>query len=241
MRTRLITCLSLATALISGSGASSLSAQTGLVDIPGLFGTGVDASGQRLLAENALDPHYQIISRQNYYYPSGPAGLPTAFTPTLAPAVVDRNNGPCTGLDTWYVSANSCWIWFDKAASSRDVTYIFRLSFDLTGLDHTTATMSGYAAADDFFSIFLNGAQIAQFDGPGLFSNLHSFNTPVGFIAGLNHLDFAVAGTGYADGLLVERLTGQAAVLVPEPAVAILLALPLLILGAGARRRHTRS
>ena len=193
-------------------------AQGSLANIPGLWLTGVDGAGNQLDAVGATDPHYRIVSRQPYSYPIGTTGSVVPY-----------------GLSGWFVPSSGCWIWFDTAASSRDVIYTFRLTFDLTGFDHTTASISGKATADDFLDITLNGTAIGSYAD---FVRLHSFSATSGFVAGVNHLDFAVTGTGYADGLLVDELSGTA-VRVPEPSSAVLLAAPLFALAVLARRKRT--
>ncbi len=97
-------------------------------------------------------------------------------------------------------------------AASPITPYVYRrLTFDLTGLDPTTASISGTGSADDSAIIRLNGNATGQ-TFPA-FNVLSTFSITSGFIAGVNTLDFVVSNGGAGPnptGLLVNSLSGTA-------------------------------
>jgi hypothetical protein len=134
-------------------------------------------------------------------------------------------------------SANSRWIWVNADGSgTAGSPYTFRLTFDLTGLDASTATISGAWGVDNEGVIQLNGAAptgtgaltLTNFDDLGNFDVLNRFSITGGFVAGVNTLDFLATDNDNPGALNVSTLIGTAtAGAVPEPA-------SLLMLGAGA-------
>ena len=56
------------------------------------------------------------------------------------------------------------WIWETAAGTPVNVTRTFRTTFDLTGLDASTASLSGLWAADNAgLDIFINGAATGKY------------------------------------------------------------------------------
>jgi hypothetical protein len=193
-----------------------------------LFNTGVDSSGTPL-AGGSLDPHFTIVSG------------PDVTTPVQAVVVTNQN---AHGL--YAQSPNSRWIWADASGNAGvNSPYIFRLSFDLSGFDPDSVTLSGSWAADNFGSILLNGAApigtgtFALFAHPiSNFQSFHDFTITGGFVAGLNTLDFVITDDGVPGGLNVTNLVGTAAV--PEPSSLVLLLGGFgAVVRLGARRRAT--
>lgn len=142
--------------------------------IPGLFSTGLDASGALLDAE-MVDPHYQIISSAD---PTAPG--PDAYTLT-----------PGFPVGPWVEEGpGSRWIapQANQAVGNQPGDYTFRTSFDLTGFDPGTVSIEGLWAGDNGVRLLLNGIDtgltVAGFGGLGTFT-LNS-----GFVPGLNHMDF---------------------------------------------------
>lgn len=184
--------------------------------ITGLFATGVDGAGAAL-GGGATDTHYSILA------------------PSQQGVVINIIPG------TWVANnASRRWIWQDVLGQPVNVTRTFRTTFDLTGLDETTALLSGQWAADNTgLDIFINGASTGN--SCGGFEVLCNFNIASGFVAGINTLDFQVRDVGGISGLLVSSLSGTAdenVTEVPEPGLVAIFGLGLI--GLGIARRKTR-
>ena len=115
--------------------------------------------------------------------------------------------------------------------------YKYRLTFDLSGLEPSMASITGQVASDNIGVIFLNDIAL-PFLSLGL-TSFSSFSVNSGFVSGINNLDFLVnntpAGFDTPAGLRVE-LSGSASVIhdVPEPATWVLLLVG--VVGIGIRR-----
>ncbi len=153
-----------------------------------LFNTGVDSSGVPL-AGGSNDPHWTILS--------GPSGT------FPAPAVV-AGNPP----GDYASNSNSRWVW-ENASQNAGINspYTFRETFDLTGENPNTATISGSWGVDNDGIILLNGSTPV---GTGTLSlsgygnnwgSFHNFTITGGFVAGVNTLDFVATDTGNPGGL----------------------------------------
>lgn len=185
-----------------------------------LFNTGVDASGTPL-AIGATDPHWTIV------------------TSTTTPAIVS------TPSSLYATSPDSSWVWVN-ANGSGSGTHTFRLTFDLTGFDPSTVTISGAWGVDNTGEILLNGITpvgTGTFDLPTIttdnFTQFHNFVITGGFVAGVNTLDFVATDVDNLGGLNVNSLTGTATpAAVPEPSSVVLAGIGILgVLGYGLRRR----
>ena len=126
-----------------------------------------------------------------------------------------------------------------SAMAGIDSPYPFQLSFDLTGLNPSTVTLSGAWAVDNDGSILLNGSSavgsgtLVLDDGDQFanYSQFHGFTITGGFVSGINTLDFLSTDLGGVGGLNVVNLvvTGSA---IPEPASLILLVIGAYGIGA---------
>lgn len=169
-------------------------------------------------------------------------------------------SGTATGTDGYGVVAKSAGlnaiygVWLDNTAASKWLTptanarqsyddstaglYKWSLSFDLTGLDLSSASFGGRWAADNDGYVQLNGSTISN---GSTFSSWTDFSADAGFVAGINTLDFFVINTvqrtGNATGVRVEFLDSYAIAAVPEPMPASLALAGLVVVGFIARRR----
>lgn len=117
--------------------------------------------------------------------------------------------------------------------------YTWRLIFDLSGFNASSATFSGQWATDNSGQILLNGTALAN-PSTG-FTSWASFSSTGGtFNAGLNYLDFVVTNLrqngGNPTGLRVEFLNSNVTA-VPEPGTLGLLMFGFAALGVSRRRK----
>lgn len=182
------------------------------VPIAGLFNTGVDGAGAALAAGSA-DTHYSIL------------------VPSQA-AIVIKDAIPGTWLAN---SATRRWVWQDINGQPTFTTLTFRTTFDLTGLDFSSASISGDWATDNTgLDILINGASTGNTCSG--FSSLCNFTVASGFVAGINTLDFQVQDLGVISGFLVSSISGTANA-IPEPGTLAILGLGLIGLGVTRRRK----
>ncbi len=199
--------------VLSAALLAAIAVPAQAVTIAGLFNTGVDANGAKLADNGAAEIHYLVN------------GAPTASTYTN-PA---------------YLSATDAV--FIGAAPNGGVVVnpnIYTLTFDLTGLQTKTASLSGKFASDNYASVALNGVTLASQPAQIIFENfqqLTNFSASSGFNAGLNTLTFTVTDGGPPSALLVSGLSGNA-LAVPEPAEWALMIAGFGFAGLAARRRR---
>jgi len=164
--------------------------------IPGLFNTGIDASGL-LVDDGGTDPHYVLVNNPD-------SGSPDAI-------IHDTFVFPIVGGPWLLADETSKWIspLFDTAGAASG-NYRYRIEVDLTGLDPTTAFISGRWASDNEGTLYLNGAATGIRNTSG-FGTFTGFRISSGFISGTNTIDFEInnAGAGYT-GLRVDSLRGGA-------------------------------
>lgn len=197
--------------------------------ITGLFNTGVDGFGVVLPGSSGslIDTHYTVVEDDGSSSPS------SAFKTPAHPAWVGA-------------PAGSSWIGLSSSthAATPSTFYIFTTTFDLSGLDATTASIGGRFAADDVARLFLNG--VDTLIPRNSFQSLAVFNIVSGFNSGLNTFQIRVENSDFTGtnpmGLLITDFSGTADVLsaVPLPA-----ALPLFLTGLAGlglmRRRQRRA
>ena len=183
-----------------------------------LFNTGVDAS-RNPLANNAAEIHYTLGN-----VPDGITALRVATS---------ANNFP---VGPW-IGDNSLSAWIGPNSNPQLDGYVgdydYRLTFSLSGLNASTASITGVWSTDNSgVDIFLNG--VSTGNTAGGFQSFYRLAINGGFVAGLNTLDFIVNNAGGPTGLRTE-LVGTANV--PEPATMALLGAGLLSIGLVRRKR----
>ncbi len=137
-------------------------------------------------------------------------------------------------------STSSAWVWDANPAAS---PITFTHTFDLTGYDISTASLSGFWGADNFGTASLNGNVISSIAfGYPAFQSLTAYMATSGFVGGLNTLSFNVTNLGAYSSRNPAAFRAEALVTatpVPLPAPFGLLAGALGVLGlAGWRRKR---
>lgn len=170
-----------------------------------IYNTGLDNLGA-LLPQGSIDPHYALLISGDPAFP-GPSAIVSSIPPVYVPN-----------------SSTSQWISPGPDNMQLDHfgvgSYTYQTTFDLTGLDASTAVLSGLFAADDIASIILNGQDTGVTTGPGGWTAFHLFSAASGFVDGVNTLEFVVNNDGGGPSGLRVEVSGEARELatdVPEP------------------------
>ncbi len=213
--------------------------------IAGLFGTGVDGSGNPL-GDGAPDTHYNITSSTAPAFPV-PIGGSTPLTYADLSSVYAVYPGSYVGN-----SSTSQWIGpvtpvMSPSGSNWDGSFLYEIAFDLTGLDPSTASITGSWASDNDSRIYLNDNPTTYVKGENGYQSLESFAITSGFIAGLNKLQFLVFNAPLGSdgpnptGLRVDGLAGTAdPAAVPEPTSLLIWLTLATALTAATRHRSRR-
>lgn len=172
-------------------------------------------------------------------------------------------NGYVAANNSWPVATGGPWVantatssWLtplaDSAASfdpSSNGTYTWTTTFDLTGYDATTASLSGQFSADNAAVAYLNNYAIGISSS---YRNWSSFASTSGdFLSGVNTLSFVVTNfaqnSGNPTGIRAEFISSDVVrakfissdivAVVPEPETYAMLLSGLGLLGFTARRR----
>lgn len=205
--------------------AAAFSTAVYCADIPLPFNTGVQDDGTPA-ATGATDSHY-----------SDPTGLSTVY-------VSDPFGGAWLaddGLSRW-VSPDTD---FGGDYLGGYYSLDYRTTFDLTGYDPSTVTLSGQWSTDNIGDdILINGVSTGNTSDD--YSNWYSFTISDGFVSGINTLDFLWTDQGAVGGVRVEftSLTGDpitTAASAPEPSSMLLMGAGAVIAGMVARRRQKKA
>lgn len=191
--------------------------------------TGLDASNNLIATGGVNDAHWTVTTD------------PT-FSPTGIPQTVFPNNADWFG--GWLANGpNSDWI-----ARNANVTdngpspYTFTRTFDLTGFNVSTASLSGAWAVDDTGTLSLNGHLLSTL-GSGAWGALTAFSDTGAsgdFVQGINTLTMTI--TSNDRFLEAVRLDGSLTVrAVPEPSSFGLIGVGGTGIALAARRRRVRA
>jgi hypothetical protein len=191
--------------------------------------TGVDGSGH-LLASGATDPTWSI---------SVDGGS------TYNPAIVAYPIDICCGMETVTSAAN--WVTDPSTTPSSPATawgvgnpVDLTATFDLTGFDLSTTTLTGtFRVADDADGIYLNGNLIAGTQETDSWAADIPLTASSGFVSGINTIRIAGDSINSEyDGFWLSAIVTDGVAETPEPST-ILTALTGAILIALVYRRRT--
>jgi hypothetical protein len=161
--------------------------------IPGLFNTGVAPDGA-LLPAGTVDPHYTLIESDDPEY-SGPEAVTINAGFPVGPWLAE-------GPDSRWIAPRA-----EQAIGNAEGNYVYRTTFDLTGLDPSGASITGRWSVDnEGVDILINGESTGISNNSG-FASWSEFEIFWGFISGVNTLDFVVwnaPATPNPTGLRVE-------------------------------------
>lgn len=150
--------------------------------VPGLFNTGVDANGN-LLSEGSIDPHYTLVSSADTNAPG-----PNSYIVTESAINAVYPNAYPDGASSQWITPSG------DTGSCAPGNYIYRTTFDLSGYDTNSVTISGNWWMDDAgLDIRLNGNSTGNSYSPPVTFVGAAFTINHGFINGLNTLDFVIS------------------------------------------------
>ena len=201
-----------------------LAALTGLVlAVTPSFATSINVYGTGAgQGDNGqIDNHYILYS--------APTGAGPAYTTPDYPGWVAAPSG------THWINP------YSSIGAAPQGYYDYQTTFDLTGLDPSTAMLMGKWAADNAGDIYLNGS-LATGTGisiPGYygFKQLTDFTVTGGFVSGVNTLDFVIFNDANVTGFVADVSGTASGGETPEPGTLTLFGTGILGLGGLLRRR----
>jgi len=212
----------------------------------GIFGTGVDGSGNAL-AVGSVDPHWTVAGGASYVShgatvaEASAIGVPVGWPITGGAYVGPSNSAP---FAQWIAPTADPL----SMTETTDTEWDYTTTFDLTGLLLNTVEVKGFFTADNqTLGVYLNGVMMPGTTIPGApptfsFQTLTPFDATTGFVPGINTLSIHTlnANTGNPDpnGVLFQASgTGLAAV--PEPGTLAVVSSGLTLLGLVYKRRRS--
>ena len=136
------------------------------------------------------DPHYTLVSSADPVFPGPMAFIVPSNYPVGGPW---RDNGP---VSNWIAPQAG------PGNGNLNGTYVYRTTFDMTGLDPSTAAITGQFAADALASVQLNHVDAGVTSAS--YTTFTPFTLNHGFAPGINTVDFTVANGRGITGLRVE-------------------------------------
>ena len=191
----------------------------------GLFNTGVDDHGVTLTT-GAVDSHYQLVSASgtaSAFAVDDAAGYPGYW---LAPSALSKWLSPV-------VSGG-----FAASSDPGAVDYVYQTHFDLTGIDLSSALITGKVVGDnEVQDVLLNGHSIGFATAVG-YGSFTGFSIASGFVDGINTLAFRVGNYSGPTGLRAELSGTFVTSSVPEPAAWATLTAGALLLALRRKRSN---
>lgn len=152
-----------------------------------------------------------------------------------AVAIASNNSAYFSGATT----PASAWVWVGNINTVNNV--VFEFTFDLTGYDVTTASLSGLWGVDNTGTIALNGTPIASLTSvvSGNYTALRSYGTSLAslFNAGSNTVTYNMIDNGGPGAFRATAEVTADVSAVPLPAGAPLLVGGLALLGWMRKRK----
>lgn len=202
------------------AGLAAGAAQAAVVS--GVYNTGLGVGGAALAAgAGQTDANYTLVS----------GTIPGVTTGAAAQTYY---NGAYAAEN-----AGSRWISYSGQPFSGSGTFTATTTFDLTGYDAASASLTGLWGVDNEGEIFLNGVTTGYtLTGTVVenFNQLYAFTLNSGFVSGINTLSIVINDTGNPAAVRVDGLSLTANA-VPEPASWVMLITGFGLVGVAARRR----
>ena len=160
--------------------------------IPGLYNTGLDAQGNRISGNGVPDAHYRVTGQPSV------EGHPayTYYNPAYYPTE-----------DSQWIGENGAGGYTAPFENGVARSY-YTLTFDLTGLNPSTARITGSWGVDNYGTAYINGKPFSTnttgFSGPT------EFSITSGFKPGINVITFMVEDYGPPAAFVVSGISGTA-------------------------------
>ena len=206
--------------LMFGLGATA--ASTAYADEVPVFSSGVDAAGN-VLAPGAEDPHWNLVQvPSNLSRAAGPATV-------AVPAVPYVQNDPVGGPGS---------AWIGPGLHTQIVwpqgTYVYRSTFDLTGLDPATAELTMQFAVDNSVVEVVINDVLTGYSVSGFRALSEPVTFDSGFVAGVNTIELIVVNAGHDPHGL--RIVAEGVASQPPPPVAKVQSVEVVLVRRCSRR-----
>jgi hypothetical protein len=163
----------------AGAATSADAVVTVLDLIPGLFNTGVDATGLSL-PSGSVDPHWTLTQSIDPAFPGPNAMVLNDVGFPIPPWLANDD------LSKWIAPQA------DQSTGNLEGDYTYHTTFDLTGWDPASVRLSGEWASDNSgLDILINGTSTGQRNDAG-FTSWTPFQVVTGFRNGINTLDVKI-------------------------------------------------